>query len=222
MEPAIIVALGIAGTIGLLGVVIVAVVKKERERREAMRQVAATMGFRFAEKQGADDVAPFVGELPLFQRGHSKKAPAVLTGETAGRPVTVLDWQFTVGGGKNSHTYQQTVVVFPEVGGLPDFEAAPEHLLHRIGQVFGYQDIDIESDEAFSKAVLLRGNDEAAIRRVFNANVRGLMRREAKLSIESRGGRLAIYRSGKRCEPAQVPAFLADALRIENELVKGA
>jgi hypothetical protein len=222
MEPTIIVAVAVAGSIGLVAAIIFLAIKKERERREAMRRVASTMGFTYAEKLGAEDVAPIVGELPLFNRGHSKKAPSVLTGQTVGRAVTVLDWQFTVGGGKNSHTYQQTVVVFPEVGGLPDFEAAPENFLHRIGQVFGYQDIDIESDEEFSKAVLLRGDDEAAIRRVFNANVRGLMRQEAKLSIESRGGRLAIYRSGKRCEPAQVPAFLADALRIEDQLVKGA
>jgi len=40
---------------------------------------------------------------------------------------------------------------------LPFFELKPENTFHKIGQVFGYQDIDFEAFPNFSKGYLLRG-----------------------------------------------------------------
>lgn len=188
--------------------------RQERQRRVGMQAAATAMGFRYEEQSELWREL----ELPLFRQGHSQKASSVMTGETAGHPVTVMDYQYTIGHGKNRHTNVQTVTLFHTLGrGLPAFDLAPEHIFHKIGQVFGYQDIDFDSSEEFSKQYLLRGEDESAIRAAFGPTVLAFLTGEPGWSVQVRGEKLAAYRRG-RCEPAQIPAFLADCLRIASNI----
>ncbi len=201
----------IVGGFALVGGIIYLVWRAEKKRTEAMRAGAAAMGFAFAEQADPGEL----GGFPLFERGHSRKAKNLLSGETAGRPVTVCDYQYTTGGGKNSHTYRQTIAVFPGlVAGEPDFELGPQNFLHSIGKVFGYQDIDFDGDEEFSKEFLLRGEDEAGIRTLFSPSVRAAFRSYEGWSAQTRDGALLVFRSGKTCKPEEIPAFLAQALRL--------
>lgn len=183
---------------------------QEKKRKEAMQAAALALGFTYAETGETQSWG-----LPLFERGRSRVARYVLTGETAGNTVTLMDYQYTIGSGKNSQTHRQTVALFPEAGrGLPAFELGPENFLHRIGQVFGYQDIDFDEDPEFSKAFLLRGEDEAAIRKVFTASVRAACGNFTEWTMQCREGRVAVFQPGRRTDPSEIPSFLANALRI--------
>jgi hypothetical protein len=205
----------VVGVIGLIGGVIYLGWMQEKKRREAMQAAAMALGFTYSQDAGWDE---FFG-LPLFERGRSKRGSNVLTGQTAGNPVTLMDYQYTVGSGKNSQTYRQTVALFPSAGqGLPDFELSPENFLHKIGQVFGYQDLDFEDDPEFSKRFLLRGQDEARIRGVFTASVRAACANFTDWTVQARGGKVAVFRSNTRCDPAEIPSFLANGLRIVSAL----
>lgn len=203
------------GAIGLVGGIIYLAWRADKKRTEAMGQTASAMGFRFAEVEDYETL----GDFPLFARGRSRKAKNVMRGETAGHPVVITDYSYTISSGKNSHTYTQTVVIFERAAqGLPDFELGPENFLHRIGQVFGYQDIDFDTDEEFSKQFLLRGEDEAGIRRLFTPSVRAACRNNADWTVQARAGKLAAFRAGKKCKPEEVPVVVAAALRVVTAL----
>ena len=215
MLPVLIIVLSVA----LVGGILFTVTVQERKRVEAMRQAAMMVGFQFEDHLEKDALEALVGELPLFRRGHSRKATSVLRTTRHDRPVVLMDYQFTTGGGKSSHTHRLTVAVFTDgARGVPDFEVGPENFLHRIGQVFGYQDIDFEEDEEFSKKFLLRGQDETAIRALFGPSIRMTFSSLEGWSAETRGGLLAAYRSDKRCPPEEISGFLADASRIQSTL----
>ena len=200
----------VAGVVALVGGIIYLAWRAEKKRTEAMAQAATAMRFAFEETADYETL----GTFPLFERGRARKAKNVMRGETAGHPVVVTDYSYTISSGKNSHTYSQTVVIFERAAErLPDFELGPENFLHRIGQVFGYQDIDFEGDEEFSKTFLLRGENEDGIRRVFTPAVLAACRNHPDWSVQVRGGRMAVFRAGKRCKPEEVPAQLAAALR---------
>ena len=142
-----------------------------------------------------------------------------MDGETAGHRVQLMDWRFVTGSGKSRTEHHQTVVLFPtSANGLPDFTLAPENFFHRIGQVFGYQDIDFDEDEAFSRAYLLRGEDEAAIRSALNPVVRSFLTGAPGWTVQTKQGAAALFRSNQRCKPPELPAFLAEALRILSAL----
>lgn len=219
MEPGIIVVGAIAGTLALIAVAIVAARRWEARRLEEVRTVAAAMGFTFHEPAAGDSLAEWVGTLPVFDRGHSRKALATLEGEIAGTPVLLTDYRYVTGSGKNQQSHTQTVAVFTELGrGLPEFELCPEHIFHKIGQAFGYQDIDFEGYEEFSKHYLLRGKDETAVRDVFGPETLSLLGGDPGWSVQARDGRLAVFRARNRVKPPVLPAFLAHALRIAGAL----
>ena len=189
-------------------------VQMERKRSEAMLATCQAMGFAFEEKGDVDSLRA-LGDLPVFNHGHSKRARNVMSGRTADQEVKLLDYQYTTGSGKNSHTHSQTVALFPGAGqGLPDLSLSPENFLHKIGEVFGYQDIDFDSSPEFSAVYLLRGPDEQAIRTAFTPDIQGFFAQQPGWHVEVRGGSVGIYRSSKRCKPEEAPALLAEALGV--------
>lgn len=134
-------------------------------------------------------------EIELFNRGRSKRVSNVITGEVEGSGVQVLDYRYTVGSGKNSSTYRQTVVAITTGGvGLPDFTLARESFFHKIGQAFGYQDIDFDRFPEFSKKFLLRGEDEAAIRTLFTRRLIEAYTGRLGCNVEVRSGWLCVQK----------------------------
>jgi len=218
VEPVVVIGIAVA-IVGGTAAIIVAGIRMEKRRVEEVRTVAAAMGFTFHEPAPADTLAQWVGALPLFDRGHSRRSLCSLVGEIAGTPVVLIDYRYVTGSGKSQQVHMQTVAVFTQLGrGLPDIDLCPENILHRIGQVFGYQDIDFDTSEEFSKQYLLRGTDESAIRAAFGPEVLSFLAGQPGWSVQAREGRLAVFRQGKRAKPPTMPAFLADALRVAGAL----
>jgi hypothetical protein len=193
----------------------------EKQRTEALAAAAQAMGFAF-EPVGDLDVMKGFGDLPLYNRGHSKRVSNVMSGKAGERELKLFDYRYTTGGGKNSHTFSQTVALFPQgAAGLPDFVLAPENILHKIGQMFGYQDIDFDSSPDFSSHYLLRGPDEMAIRSAFGAAALAYFGQERGWHVELAGGNIGIYRSGKRCKPEELAAFRDEVSAVLRALGRG-
>ncbi|MFI5278936.1 MAG: hypothetical protein ACHQU1_00465 [Gemmatimonadales bacterium] len=200
--------------VGIAGIAYAAYLA-EKKRNAAMQVVARTMGFAYEEKPDRTSVEAGVPGLPLFNVGHSRKAARMLKGKLADKDAAIIDYQYTTGSGKSSHTHQQTVVVFQDgAKGLPDFQLSPEGFLHGLAEVFGAQDIDFEQSAEFSKRYLLKGPDEAAIRKAFSIDALAYFAGAPGWRVQTRAGRLLAYKGEKYVEPAELPAFAAEALRI--------
>jgi hypothetical protein len=160
-----------------LGVIVIAVIVLigtryfSKQRTKAIQQTAESLNFAFSEKDDTG-LANALGGFHLFSQGYSRRISNVLTGKFNLVPVTIMDYKYTTGGGKSSHTWQQTVLVI-ECGKLqlPRFLLRPENLFDKIGSVFGQKDINFETAPVFSKRYLLRGDNEESVRRVFNEPV---------------------------------------------------
>lgn len=219
-DPTLIIAVG-AGVLALVGFILRATYAAERKRGEALADAAVRMGFTCMPKVPAERIAA-LGDFHLFTRGHRRAGRNLMEGKAGDAAVAVLDYQYTVGGGNNSHTYRQTVAIFPGIGaGLPEFTLAPEHFWHKIGSLLGYQDIDFEASEEFSKHYVLRGPDETAIRGAFGATALGFFAQNVGWSVESRGGSLAVYRASRRCKPEELQPFVAEAANVRRALARG-
>jgi hypothetical protein len=200
-----------------IGVLVVAIVvadrRATRKRTEDLAAVAATMKFTFSPE---DDPA-LRGRLEgfhLFSQGRSRKLRNVLRGRAGDVDVLVFDYRYTTGSGKNSHTWKQTVMLFESAAmHLPDFALRPEHLFHKLGQVFGYQDIDFDNHPQFSKRYLLKGSDEQQLRTIFTDDVLAFYEAQDRVSSEAAGGHFLYYRAGKRVAPDKVPDFIKQGVR---------
>lgn len=208
------------GAAAIAAIVFYLVYQAEKKRTAALADIALRMGLTFEAKVPKERLA-ILGPLHLFKRGHSQRAKNLMRGKSEGREVVVFDYQYVTGGGKNSQTHNQTVVIFPGVAtaaALPEFTLGPEHWWNKIGELLGYKDIDFEASPEFSKHYLLKGPNEAAIRAAFGAEPLGFFGQKQGWSVESAGGVLAVYRGEKRCKPEEFQPFLAETAAVRRAL----
>jgi hypothetical protein len=192
--------------------------KKERERTEQFRAVAAQLAWNFAEEAPLNMI-PGLEQFTLFNQGHSKQIKNFMYGEANGVKAAVFDYTFVTGSGKHRHTHHQSVT-YLEPGNLrvPFFSLRPEGFFTKIIQAFGYQDIDFGQRPEFSKQYLLRGYDEPGIRQTFNDALLSFFESYAGTCVDGGGNQLFVFRAGYRFQPHEIQSQLALALNIFNLL----
>jgi hypothetical protein len=208
----------IVGTLALIAFFVWISLLIEKKRTEAMRQASLRLGFEFFPK--GDPI--FYNEMSvfhLFQQGHSRILKNLLKGSISDADVAVFDYRFTIGGGKNQHTKNQTVAWFRSARlNLPGFTLGPENLLHKVGAMFGYQDIDFEHNPDFSKRFLLRGQDETRIRMLFNDSVLRFFEQKHPVCTEGGRNHFIFYRSSRQVKTEDMSSFIEEAKRALNLL----
>jgi hypothetical protein len=197
-----------------------AALSQEKERRNAFAHAAVRLGMQFELR--ADALIEEYGVLPLFSQGHSRHVANVLRGGGGDRPAAVFDYQYTTGGGQRSTTSRQTVAVFTLAGlPLPSFTMEPEGALQKLGELFGYRDVDFEHQPGFSEVYFLRGQDEPAMRQLFQPALLAHLQQMPGWHIEGHEDRLAVYRAGRRVKPEGLFEFVEETARVA-QIFRGA
>jgi hypothetical protein len=215
MQTNVAILIGLAGA-AVAGAAVYLGRRGRMKRVDEMARVAAELRLAFTPEGDETTMAAHAG-LHLFSHGRSKKVRNLMRGSMRDSNVSIFDYQYTVGGGKNQHTYRQTVVSIRMEGrNLPAFSMRPENVFHKLGSMMGYQDIDFESNPVFSKKYLLRGPDEAAIRSVFTSRVLTFLESESGLCVEADGRTLIVYRHSSSAKPEALREFMERGMRIAD------
>lgn len=184
---------------------------RRKKRTEALERVASELGLSFS----AHGNTFIVGQLDwcdLLSRGREKKVLNLMRSSSEGREIAVFDYQYTTGHGKSRTTVSSTVACLRSDGSpLPRFALRPEGTWDKISSWFRSADINFDTHPRFSRAYVLRGENESAIRASFRPEVLEHFERHSKISAEGLNDMLLIYRQGKRVSPEGVSQFLADA-----------
>lgn len=174
--------------------------RQEKKRREALRLWCRQHGWKLAghSVQGWDKDYP---GIRIFDRGHSKSGDNIITGHYKGQQVTLLDYTFTTGSGKNSTTHHRGISIlncdFPTV----PLQIRREHAFDKMGAFLGAGDIDFESAE-FSRKFFVKSADRKWAYDVIHTRTMEYLLEAPHYSIEFGFGEIAIMRTGK-CSPAQ-------------------
>jgi len=198
-------ALLVGGAIGALRAYL------ELKRRDAIRKLARSMGCAYEPSDAS--LRSEISGIELLHKGERHSCVNVLRGESrTGEPFLFFDYIYKTGRGKNETTSRQSVAAFCREGrGLPRFRLCPEGILAKIGAAFGYQDMDFKEFPRFSRAYLLRGKDEAAVRRLFRPFALEYLESNPGWWVEGGGDWLAAYKHDRLVEPSRIAAFLEDA-----------
>ncbi len=209
----------IAGSVVVVGVILIATWLHEKKRREAFAWRTQELGYEFDPQAGEVMHAPF-STLPLFSQGHGRRARNLLRGGRRDDEHWIFDYRYARGGGKNKQIYHQTVIAFPtRQVDLPAFSVRPENIFHKIGSAFGYQDIDIDEHPDFSNRYLLHGSDEDAIRALFDGNVIRTLDDARNLCVEAERDWLIAYRARRRVSPQQIREFVDEMRRVRKAFI---
>lgn len=152
-----------------------------------------------------------LGQAPLLSNLQCRKEE--------GATVAVFDYQQVIGVGKARYTTKETVVCLQRPRArLPEFAVRPggtSWLSRDLFEVFtGPTDINFESHPAFSNSYLLRGDDEAAIRKLFHKGVLEFFEQQGELIVECCGNKLLIYRGNVTIEPEHRRPLIEEALQL--------
>jgi hypothetical protein len=204
-------------TFGLVAAIVVPILYFESKRRKKVEAAAKALGFTYRRKATPEDKTLLAG-TQLATHGHAYSRTMCNLIEAARSDdlsITLLDYSYTTGAGRSSHTTQETVMRMQSpMLNLPEFVLYPESVLSKIAKAFGYADINFPEHPQFSKMFMLRGGDEAAIRQLFTRDVIELCEQHRGISLEAIGDRLLFFRAEKRIKAEQLEQFLADGKQI--------
>lgn len=215
MSPLFWIAIIIAAVILLL------VSTRGSQRRDNLRMFASNRDWRFEPRLTNWRSLGF-HELPLCRRGYGRRCDNVTHVDIPeARRAILCDYVYFTQAGQYAQSVRQTVL-FAEVpdAGFPTFALAPETIFHRIGEWFGWTDIDFPTHADFSHNYRLVGDDEAAARAVFTPAVIEFIERQPtpRLHVESASGWVAIYRHFRTVPTDETAEFLADAQQLLRAL----
>lgn len=111
-----------------------------------MQQFAQSLGYTYSDQGDINSVRG-----SLFSIGHSMNMKDVISGTDKGRPVRIFLYNYTVGYGKNSHTYSYTVLENTFSGVMP-------HILLHKKEFFLFETPDDFTNFSGSEPLSLEGD----------------------------------------------------------------
>lgn len=211
-----IVMLVMLGSLAVVGGGILLGRHRRQQRTAALQTAADRRGWAFREQVPFNTI-PDLDRFELFRPGRSKKLRNVMTSPPGGPRAVVFDYAYTTGGGNSQRRHRQTVFYTTnEELDLPSFSLRPEHFLHRVAGVFGYQDIDLRSRPTFSHLFLLRGELEGRVRSAFTDTVVDFFERRRGTAAAGTGRELLFWRPGGLAKPEEVGTLIDEGLELAN------
>ena len=132
-----------------------------KQRLEGMAAIAKELRLRFYPK-GDNSLFPLLDPLEFFAYAQHQRVQNLIKGtiQRSGHDlaIAIFDYYYTVGhhntlqSDNDSKTFGQTVlIVYDEFLQIPNFSLRPEHLFGKVGNFFGYEDINFVDFPNFSK-----------------------------------------------------------------------
>lgn len=187
----------------------------QQKRRDALDRVATELRWSFAP-DADDTLRTSMGNFRLCAHGRSKRFTNLMRGSGDNSGMALFDYAYTIGGGRDRHTFRQTVLSL-NVGGrpLPRFCLRPEHVWDKVEAFFGHKDISFDAHPDFSKKYSLRGDDEYQIRNFFSEGLIEFIQREPGITMEGDGSTLILYRHRKLIKPEEIRSFTEMGSRLK-------
>jgi len=210
MQPLIIVGfVALFIVIGVLGYL------SSLKRRQAMMALAARLGLNFYYQKDRS-IPRRYRFLDKLRAGRDRYAFNILTGNYQENDVTIFDFHYKTGSGKDTHHHYLSFFLLNLPQLFPELVIVKEGIFSKIGQALGYDDIDFESHE-FSRKFCVRSKDKKFAYDVCNARMIEYLLSNTDLSIEIEDNILAIS-FNRRLKPEYIEPNLNRLIQVRSLL----
>jgi hypothetical protein len=175
---------------------------------------AGRRGMRFYEF-GTPGMAPLDGTMLAGMAEKAFDVGFTVEGKIDGLNATIFEAYFSLHDGPRSKMYHYPVTVIELQSkdlDLPKFTARPETLFQKAAALAGGQDINISAQREFSKRYRLMGEDEAALRKLFDGPAAKHLVEHGGLIVEGHGDRVIFWKPRKLLKPKALDKALEDAV----------
>ena len=192
---------------------------QKRLRTAELRQTAKQLNMDFEEKDEWG-LKALLHDFEVFRKGGRRRITNIMS-KTIGlmdEKINIFDYQYTISTGKSSSTFYQTVFFIQSKElGLPEMLIYPENFFHKIGSLFGMQDIDFVEYPEFSRKFLVQG-DEWRIRRLVDEDLAKFFLVERHWCLESLGFYLVFYRRKVLVSPKSIKMLFKKGMDLYEHL----
>ncbi len=185
-------------------------------RSKKLNAISLSLDMAFAERDEFG-LIQLMKEFKLFSKGGSKRITNIISRRDVFKEfdVKIFDYQYVISTGKSSQRFRQTVFFVESFQlSLPHFWMQPENLIHRIGNWFGFQDIDFEDFPQFSKQYYLKGKDEERVRNEMNESILHFFTLQKGWNLEGLNFYMILYRKNKLMPPDQIKALFETGEKV--------
>lgn len=190
---------------------------REKKRREAFRQLAASLGLRYTARDHA--MGQRFSYLDPLDRGYNRYAFNILHGEYQGHPVQAFDYHYETEstdskGRRTTHHHYSSFFLLEQEKAFPELRIYPEGLLSKFEQMLGFDDIDFESVE-FSRAFAVKSRDRKFAYDVCHTRMMEYLLEHRDLSLEIEGRCIAMS-FPRRLKPEEIPRRLNQLIEVRR------
>ena len=188
-------------------------------RASNLAELARKLGFSFHETDDFGLTAQ-LRDFKLFSDGRNRKAERILRHQHGlmDFDITIFDYSYTQWHNsrksKAKVVHQTVFFVQSQQLSLPELYMKPETLLHKVGELLGFHDIDFVRYPKFSGQYRLKGEDEEYIRHHFSDDVLNYFTVNKGWTVEGLGFYLLAYRKGHLIPSAQIERFYRQGQEI--------
>lgn len=161
------------------------------QRRKDVAAAAAALGMQFAEYDPFNLPGRYAS-MRSFDEGHSKSAYNTIYGKKDGLDTIITDYKYTVGSGKNSHTYRRTYCLVTVASQLPALLVRPEGFLDHVAAMVGFNDINFESAE-FNNAFHVTCDDRRAAYDLITQKMMEFLLQYRGMHLETLGNTILVH-----------------------------
>ncbi len=194
--------------------------QKASPRQQRIKTIAVDNGWLFTREEQVESSELL--EFDFFQSRPLEKKTNIIGGEFVDCGV---DWEmsdiiFDEGAMLSKEVYRTTVQLLHLHKEIPSFTVEQEgifdKIFDRVLSLKTAEDIDFNENPVFSNNLRLTGENEDAIRKLFNPSLVGFLETEEVYHIESNGSSLIIFKSLRIANTGE----MKNMVRFSEELVK--
>ncbi|MEM9888721.1 MAG: hypothetical protein AAF849_22690 [Bacteroidota bacterium] len=191
-----------------------------RHRTRKLEQVTQELEMSFEAK---DDwgLLDLLGDFRLFKKGFGRRITNIISKEDglSELKVKIFDYRYVISTGNSSRRFKQSVLFLQSKElGLPEFWLQPEHLLHKIGNLLGFEDINFEHYPQFSRQYRLTGKEEDLVRHAFKNEILRYFTLRKNWRLEGLGYYFILYQKDVLLHPEKVAYLYKEGIKIWGNL----
>ncbi len=192
------------------------------QRQQRLAALARTRGWSFDARRDWEpsdlDEFHFFRWHPVEFRESIIRGSFEVEGQSLGLVVSDVTFEE---GAMLSDVFHTTTLQIRLPFTIPEFVLEREEFLDRALELAGFQDIDFRHFTTFSKRFVVKGRDEAAIRRFLQPPRMRLFERDPVYHVESSGPEIVFFDNYHRlASAAEVEAMVAFAEDLARQLVR--
>lgn len=192
----------------------------KRKRNEAFAKRAQALGLElYSDLPEAD--WDRLEEFELYKKhGGSQRVGLALAAETDDTRVTICEYTYTVGSGKNKSSRTSVVLLVTDRRlNIPQMVLARKTWTASLAKLVGYRYIEFPDDPDFNACYLVRGESEDSVRSYLQETRRKQLTQLQLESFEGLGDSFIVVHPGLWLQPLEIEARLSQSLAILKSIL---